>query len=322
MWHNSPMQPNMNHSLLKREHFSLVTPIPLQKLEGLAEKTTGVDILGVARFGYAQTGDLCFCDRGPSQEYINCLSDGALILCTEALVQPLCQRYPGSILLPTHDPRATFIDFCQMLMEDDAVNITNEIPSPLGTHPSAQIGSQTVIHPESRIDENVFIGSNCVIHRGTWIKARAVIRDHVTIGVEGINAYRGEDGRQRRFPHLAGTIIGSDVEIGASTVVVRGILNSTRIGDGTVIGNLCNIGHVVEIGEKVWMSVGCLIGGHTQIATGATLGMGVAVKDNIEIGENAQVGMGSIVAKSIKAGASVFGNPARSVGAIQAGPAR
>jgi UDP-3-O-[3-hydroxymyristoyl] glucosamine N-acyltransferase len=281
----------------------------------------GGTITGIARLGFADAGDLCFCDREPGDSLQNVVP-GTVVLCTQTLFELLQHRYPGSICVPLPDPRATFIDLGHRLLAEGKAEVSSAVPRPFGTHPSVPIGAQTVIHPETRIDAGVKIGAQCVIHRGTWLQAGAVIRDNTVVGVEGINAYKGLDGKQRSFPHFASVIIGENVEIGAGAVVVRGILNSTRIGRDTVIGNLSNIGHVVEIGEKVWMSVGCLIGGHTRIGDGATLGMGAVVKDNVEIGAGAQVGMASVVVKSVAPDISIFGNPARAMPAIQAGPAR
>lgn len=304
------------------ERFFLKVPQSTLDLDiKLPDDFSSLVISGIARLGCTVQGDLCFCDREPNDELKGVVA-GTIILCTANLVDHLRQRFPDTICVPMLDPRAAFLDLGHRLLEEDKIDVSVTIPRPFGIHPKVQVGAQTVIHPETRIEAGVKIGAQCVIHRGTWLQAGAVIRDNTVIGVEGINAYLGEDGKQRSFPHFASVIIGENVEIGAGTVVVRGILNSTRIGKDSVIGNLSNIGHVVEIGEKVWMSVGCLIGGHTQIGKGATLGLGVAVKDNIEIGENAQIGMGSVVVKSVPPNTSVFGNPARAMGPIQAGPKR
>lgn len=306
----------------KLDRFSLNPPQTISAL-GLsaAVEMASVSISGIARLGYTSPGDICFCDREPGAE-LEAIPAGTIILCTENLARCLRQRFPTVVCIPLPDPRSSFIDLGHRLLVEGRIDVSVAVPRPFGIHPTVLIGVQSVIHPETRIDEGVKIGAQCVIHRGTWIQAGAVIRDNSVVGVEGINAYRGQDGRQRSFPHFASVIVGENVEIGAGAVVVRGILNSTRIGRDSVIGNLSNIGHVVEIDEKVWMSVGCLIGGHTRIGAGATLGMGVTVRDNIEIGERAQVGMASVVVKSVAPDTSVFGNPARAVGPIQAGPVR
>lgn len=285
------------------------------------DEYSSVLISGIGRFGYTKSGDICFFDREPDI-YPQTIPVTTVVLCLESLSERLQRRFPDAVCIALPDPRATFIDLGLRLLGEGKVEVSTDIKRPFEIHPSARVGEHSVIHPECRVDEGVTIGAGCTIHRGTWIQAGAVIRDGAVIGVEGINAYRGYDGRQRGFPHFAGVIIGENVEIGSGAVVVRGILNSTRIGRDSVIGNLCNIGHAVEIANKVWMSVGCLVGGHTRIGDGATLGMGVALKDNIVIGENAQIGMGSVVVKSIMSNISVFGNPARPVGRIQAGPSR
>jgi UDP-3-O-[3-hydroxymyristoyl] glucosamine N-acyltransferase len=311
-----------------RERFSLIRPLSLKTLLAFAEGADiprglpDVMVKGLARLGLGEEGDLCFCDRDPGP-MIDALPLGLIMLCSAELVQALAPRFQNVIWIPLVDPRSIFIDLGMHLLSKEEVDISDAIPRPLGIHPTVKMGVHTVIDPTVRIDEGVVIGHHCVIHRGTWLQTGSVIRDHSVIGCEGINAYRGLDGRQRGFPHLAGVVIGERAEIGASAVIPRGILTSTCIGEGTVIGNLCNIGHGSVIEKEVWMSVGCLIGGHTRIGEGATLAMGVTIRDNLEVGARAQIGMGSVVARTVEPNASVFGNPARSVpGQMKAGPER
>lgn len=304
------------------ENFVLSRLLPLSSLDTLIPRAHQQrSISGIARFGHARAGDLCFCDREPGAEY-NEVASGSLTLCPEDLVEMLSRRFAGITCIPVADPRSVFIDLGQRLLTESLVAVSDAVARPFGIHPSTTIGANTQIHPETRIDQAVRVGAHCTIHRGTWLKAGTSIGDHVTIGAAGMNAYRGLDNRVRKFPHFASVIVGEGAEIGSGCVVVRGILTSTRIGAGCIIGNLCNIGHGAEIGECVWISVGSLIGGHACIDDGATLGMAVAVRDNIKIGARAQVGMGSVVVKSVKPQASVFGNPAQPLRAIQAGPSR
>lgn len=300
------------------ERFNLTAPWSLN-IDGLVKTPTKVT--GIAQFGNTVAGDICFCDREPSIA-MNNVADGTVILCTEDLLDHICLRFPTAICYALPDPRATFMDLSQHFQTKEMVEVGSVVPRPFGIHPTARIGEQTVIHPETRIDEYVKIGSQCVIHRGSWIQAGTIIRDNSVIGGDGVNIYLGKDGKRRGFSHFGSVIIGENVEIGSGVVIMSGILTHTHISRESVIGNLSNIGHSAQIKEKVWMSVGCLIGGLTQIGQGVALGLGVAVKDNIVIGDCAQVGMGSVVIKSIPPKTSVFGNPAKITGPIQAGPLR
>lgn len=298
--------------------FNLTAPWSLN-IDGLVKTPTKVT--GIAQFGNTVAGDICFCDREPSIA-INNVAEGSVILCTVDLLDHLCQRFPKTICYAQPDPRATFMDLSQYFQAKKMVEVDSVVPRPFGIHPTVVIGEQTVIHPETRIDESVKIGSQCVINRGSWIQAGTIIRDNTVIGGDGVNIYHGKDGKRRWFSHFGSVVIGENVEIGSGVVIMSGILSHTHVSRESVIGNLSNIGHSAQINENVWMSVGCLIGGLTKIGPGASLGLGVVVKDNIVIGDCVQVGMGSVVIKSIPPKTSVFGNPARKVGPIQAGPLR
>lgn len=317
-----PPRPTEGAAHAVTDRFTLSAPLPTSGL-GIdsIRKKSDTWITGIARLGCTIPGDLCFCDREPAAD-LRDIQEGSIILCAERLVEHVESRFPGAVCISLPDPRATFIDLGHRLLAEGRVKVSSVIPRPLGVHPTVEVGTHTVIDPETHIERGVKIGAQCVIHRGTWIKEGAVVRDNTVVGVEGINGYCGLDGIQRRFPHFAGTIVGNRVEIGAGVVIARGILNSTGIGTDSVIGNLSNIGHVVDVGDGVWMSVGCLIGGHTRIGAGAVLGMGVTIRDNLDIGHHAQIGMSSVVVRSVPPDTSVFGNPARTVPPIQAGPRR
>lgn len=277
---------------------------------------------GVSSLAHAGEGDLCFCDKEPA-ETLSSVADRAVVLTNPELITILQQRFPNATWVSVPDPRSVFIDVSSRLLNSGQLQVSDLIPRPLKIDPAASIGVHSVIHPDAVIEKGVTIGSHCVIHRGTWIRENTVIRDHAVIGGDGINAYKGLDGEQRGFPHLAGVVVGKNTQIGAGAVIPRGILSSTVIGDQVVVGNLCNIGHGASIGDEVWMSVGTLVGGHTKIGKKTTLAMGVVVRDNLDIGEDAQIGMGSVVVRNVESGASIFGNPARSIkGKLKAGPER
>ncbi len=284
----------------------------------IRDVATYPSIVGIVNGRAASANALCFIDKQPSTTALSMLI-GAVVITTQELAS--CME--KSFVITTGDPRAVFIDLMKALALVPGFlplsSLSGDLPA---IHPSASI------HPAAHIEKGVFIGadtviaSGCVIKSGTWIGERVIVRENTVIGSDGIALYKTRDGRTMRFPHLAGVHIGNDTEIGAGCVLSRGAMSSSVIGHSTVIGNLCNIGHGIQIGERVWMSVGTLVGGNTTIGAGATIGMGACVRDNIYIGEKASIGMGSVVMKDVPAGASLFGNPAKRLPSVDAGPER
>lgn len=277
---------------------------------------TGISFIESPRADY-----LTFCDKKRSR----LVSDphiSPMVLVSPDLANWLAALWPAAKLLIVDDPRATFIDTVKSLQRNSLLGPSSLLPDSPTISQEAQISTGAVIETGAQVDAGVTIGSGAKIHAGTWVKKGATISDNCVIGTPGINAYLGRDGRRRSLPHVAGVIIGEDTTLGAGCVVVQGMLTSTIIGNGCILGNLCNIGHSTEVGDNAWISTGTLVAGVARIGRGATIAMGCVIRDDIMIGEQATVGMGSVVTKNVRANTSVFGNPARTVPAIKAGPAR
>jgi UDP-3-O-[3-hydroxymyristoyl] glucosamine N-acyltransferase len=267
----------------------------------------------------AETATICFVDREPTAEVIESLA-GVLIFTTEELQN----HFKHSDLVVSNDPRALFIKLIEIFEKEKLCSpFTSEIKEQAPTiHPEAVIDDKAVLEEGVSVGKSSIVSAGVVLKRGTSIGENCIVRENCTIGCNGIALYKTSYGEILRFPHLAGVHIGNNIELGAGVVVVRGTLTNTVIENDTVIGNLCNIGHGVKIGKKVWMSVGSLIGGNCTIGANATLGLGVRLRDNLTIGENVSIGMGSVVTKNIPDDISVFGNPAKKLRSLITGPKR
>lgn len=112
----------------------------------------------------------------------------------------------------------------------------------------------------------------------------------VMIGTDGLGFQRDELGRLVKFPHFKGVEIGNDVEIRTGTVIARGTLSDTKIGDGCKIGSNVTIGHSAVIGKhclicpNVVISGGVEIGDYSTISTGAVIHQGLKLKDHSVVG--------------------------------------
>lgn len=297
----------------------------VQKVEAVGNTTSGFRgvypssaIVGVSDGRDAAPKTLCFVDRMQTPAAVRRLKEAFII--TNREIAASLEDYAAAIV---DDPRALFIDLLANLALSPGFTCFTSVISD-----QPQVHADAEIHPRAVIEEGVFIGAGtkigagCVIKRGTYIGRNVIVRENTVVGCDGIALYKAKDGRVLRFPHLAGVIIEDDVEIGASCVLPRGVMSSSRIGRETIIGNLSNLGHAVKIGSKVWMSVGCMIGGNSKIGESSSLGLGVCVRDNIQVGKYCSIGMGSVVVRDLADSCSAFGNPARNMGNVNAGPER
>ncbi len=87
-------------------------------------------------------------------------------------------------------------------------------------------------------------------------------------------------------------------------------MEETRIGRGTKIDNLVQIGHNVRIGRHCFICSLTGIAGSTRIGDFVVMAGQSGTVGHIEIGDRSQVGGQAGVAKSLPAGSIVTGTPA------------
>jgi len=313
------------------ENISLAGPVTFSAIADLARRVQGVggiqakggqqelaQVLGVSDGRYPAADTLCFVDKPVRQGTIDRLQRN-LVITNPAIAPSLA----GCSMLVVPDARALFIDLLGLLQANPGFScFTTLADVQPGVDPTAEVHGMAVIEAGVCVGARARIAAGCVIKQGTVVGSDVTIRENSVIGGHGIALYKAQDGRVLRFPDLAGVFIGDRVEIGTSCSLPRGVLTSTVVGRESVIGNLCNVGHGVKLGPKVWISVGTLIGGNVSIGGGSSLGLGVAVRDNVQIGDNCSIGMGSVVMRDLPDGSSVLGNPARRLPRVNAGPER
>lgn len=194
-------------------------------------------------------------------------------------------------------------------------------PLPL-IHPSA------IVHSDAIIGNNVFIGPHCIIGKcaignnvtiegNNYLYDNVVIGNHVEIhagaiiGSEAHNYVEDEYGNKIKFPHLGKTIIGNHVDIGAQSVICRGVLSDTIVGDNTKIAQLVVIGANNIIHENCAIRANAVTSGSVTIGKNSIIAPSVTIRNQNNIGENCFIGMGAVVTKNIPDGETWIGNPAR-----------
>ncbi len=179
------------------------------------------------------------------------------------------------------------------------------------------IGDYCIIHDNVSIGEGTTIGHHCIIYPGVRIYPGMKIGDRVilhagaVIGSDGFGNAPQPDGTWKKIEHLGNVIIGNDVEIGANTTIDRAEMESTIIGNGVKVDNLCQIAHNVQIGDNTVMAALCGIAGSTKIGKNCILAGQVGVIGHLTIADNTTICAKSGVIGNIRKSGQVWmGSPA------------
>jgi UDP-3-O-[3-hydroxymyristoyl] glucosamine N-acyltransferase len=179
----------------------------------------------------------------------------------------------------------------------------------------ARIGRGTVLHPGVYIGDDTVVGEDCQIVPNVVVRERVTIGNRVTIhansalGSDGFG-YRWDGAGHAKIPQIGSVIVEDDVEIGSCSCIDRAKFGATRVGRGTKIDNLVQIGHNASIGPH------CIIVGQAGMAGSAVLGTGVvlggqtAVRDHTTVGDGAMAAACSGIADDVPPKAVVSGVPA------------
>jgi UDP-3-O-[3-hydroxymyristoyl] glucosamine N-acyltransferase len=179
----------------------------------------------------------------------------------------------------------------------------------------ASIGERSVIGAGSYIGHETRIGCDCLIYPRVTVRERTHVGDRVilhsgaVIGADGFG-YETIDRKHQKIPQVGTVELDDDVEIGANTTIDRGRFGKTRIGKGTKIDNLVQIGHNCVIGEHCLICASAGLAGSTIIGNHVTIAGQVGVAGHLTIGDGAVIMAQAGVTKDVPAGAMMLGAPA------------
>lgn len=207
-----------------------------------------------------------------------------------------------------------------------------------GVHPSAlvdpsaevgarvRVGPYAVVEAGARLLDDAVVGASCFVGRGSVVGEATRLHAHVTLyhgvrlgrrcivhsgvvlGADGFG-FVPAGGRHVKIPQVAGVEVGDDVEIGANSCVDRGTMTPTRIGSGTKIDNLVQVGHNCEIGERVILCGQVALAGSTIVEDDVVLAGQVGAAGHLRIGRGVVAAARAGIISSVGAGEKVGGHP-------------
>lgn len=199
------------------------------------------------------------------------------------------------------DPKATV---------DPAACIADGAAVALG----ARIGARTVLYPGVYVGDNAIVGEDCILYPNVTVREncvlgnRVILQPGVVVGSDGFG-FAPEGEGYRKIPQVGNVVIEDDVELGANTCVDRAVLGTTRIGKGTKLDNLIQIGHNVEIGQHTVMAALTGISGSTKVGDHVVMGGQVGLAGHLKIGDGVTLATRTGVMEDIPEKGVYWGSP-------------
>ena len=305
------------------------------KLSELAKLTSArvegssddIEIAGAAGLDEAHAGDVTFLANPRYTPRVNTTKASAIYLSEDAKIER-----DHIAVLRTKDPYLAYTRALRLFYPEPAVE-----PS---IHPSAvvdptarvsegvSIGARSVIgadveiapgvqiHPNATIYREVKIGRDSVIHSGVAIRERTLIGERViihnnsVIGCDGFGYAKDEEKHWLKIPQTGRVVIEDDVEIGAGTTIDRASVGESRIGRGSKIDNLVQIGHSCTVGEDTLLCAQVGLAGSSHIGSRVILAGQAGVAGHLKIGDDVVLTAKSATSHDIPPGKVISGIPA------------
>lgn len=206
------------------------------------------------------------------------------------------------------------------------VHPTAVVDASAAIDPEASIGAYAVIGPRTRvaaaeIRSHVTVGADCVVGRGSVLHPQVVLYDRTELGRKVIvhsGTVLGSDGFgfaphagfYEKIVHPGKTVIEDDVEIGANCAVDRAMFHETRIGRGTKVDNLVQIGHNGRVGEACLLVSQVGLSGSVRLGDRVVMAGRSGAVGHVEIGDDSKISAKAVVTRTAPAGSELGGYPA------------
>jgi UDP-3-O-[3-hydroxymyristoyl] glucosamine N-acyltransferase len=294
---------------------------------GAAAPPLDLTLTGVAPLQAARPDEVSFLDNRKYVAALSGTSAGAVIIHPE-----LIEKVPaGAVPILADEPYVAWARVAALFhplppivagMHPSAVVAADaRIDPSTEICPFAVIGSRAEIGPRCRIgpgvviDEGVVLGADCRIGAHASL-SHALLGDRVVVypgarlGQDGFGL-APDNGAFLSVPQLGRVVLEDDVEVGANTTIDRGSLHDTRIGAGSRLDNLVQIGHNVRVGRGCVIVSQAGISGSTILEDHVMVAGQAGLTGHLRIGRRARIGAQAGVMSDVPEGADVVGSPAQ-----------
>ena len=181
--------------------------------------------------------------------------------------------------------------------------------------PRVKLGAHATLLPHVVLYPGVEAGRNFFAHAHAVVREECVLGDDVTlengviIGGDGFGFAKNEQGRWEKIPQSGPVRLGNRVEVQANACIDRATVGETRIGDGTKIDNLVQIGHASHVGENTLLCGQVGLAGSSEVGNNVILAGQAAVAGHCKVGDGVILTAQSGIWHDIPPGKTISGSP-------------
>ena len=181
--------------------------------------------------------------------------------------------------------------------------------------PNVRLGAHATLLPHVVLYPGVEAGSHFFAHAHAVVRENCVLGDHVTlengaiIGADGFGFAKNEDGHWEKIPQSGPVRMGDRVDVQANACIDRATVGETRIGNGSKIDNLVQVGHASHVGENSLLCAQVGLAGSSVIGNNVILAGQAGVAGHCTLGDGVVLTAQSAVSHDVPAGKTISGSP-------------
>jgi UDP-3-O-[3-hydroxymyristoyl] glucosamine N-acyltransferase len=181
--------------------------------------------------------------------------------------------------------------------------------------PHVKLGAQATLLPHVVLYPGVEAGRNLFAHAHAVVREDCILGDDVTlengviIGADGFGFAKNDDGHWEKIPQSGPVRLGNRVDVQANATIDRATVGETRIGDGTKVDNLVQVGHASHVGENTLICAQTGLAGSSIIGNNVILTGQTGVAGHCTVGDGVILTAQSAVSHDVPAGKVISGSP-------------
>jgi UDP-3-O-[3-hydroxymyristoyl] glucosamine N-acyltransferase len=164
-------------------------------------------------------------------------------------------------------------------------------------YPGVETGSHFFAHAHAVVREDCILGDNVTLENG------------VIIGADGFGFAKNEQGHWEKIPQSGPVRLGNRVDVQANATIDRATVGETRIGDGTKVDNLVQVGHASHVGENTLICAQTGLAGSSDVGNNVILAGQAGVAGHCTVGDGVILTAQTGISHDIPPGKTISGSP-------------